>query len=46
MKDADFIMDGQEYTYLPDISKKDDELSKIVGAQSYEEFHLWMRPPV
>lgn len=36
MKDADFIMDGQEYTYLPDISKKDDELSKIVGAQSYE----------
>lgn len=36
MKDKEFIVDGAEYAYLPDISKKDDELSKIVGAQSYE----------
>jgi len=36
MKNKDFILDGQEYTYLPDISKKDDDLAKIVGAQSYE----------
>lgn len=36
MKDKTFIVDGTEYTYLSDISKKDDELSKIVGAQSYE----------
>ncbi|MDT2753335.1 two-component system regulatory protein YycI [Enterococcus pseudoavium] len=36
MKDKTFIMNGAEYTYLPDISKKDEELGKIVGAQSYE----------
>lgn len=36
MKDKQFIVDGEEYTYLPDISKKDNELGKIVGAQSYE----------
>ncbi|WP_428889987.1 two-component system regulatory protein YycI [Enterococcus xiangfangensis] len=36
MKDKAFVMNGEEYTYLPDISKKDDELGKIVGAQSYE----------
>lgn len=36
MRDKEFIVEGTEYTYLPDISKKDDELGKIVGAQSYE----------
>ena len=36
MKNKEFIMDGEEYTYMPDISKKDDELGKIIGAQSYE----------
>lgn len=36
MKDKQFIVDGEEYTYLPDISKKDNELGKIVGAQTYE----------
>ena len=36
MKDKEFIMNGEEYTYLPDISKKDDDLGKIVGAQTYE----------
>jgi len=36
MKDKRFIVDGEEYTYLPDISKKDDDLGKIVGAQTYE----------
>lgn len=36
MNDPSFILNGKEYTYLPDISKKDDDLAKIVGAQSYE----------
>ncbi|MDT2641036.1 two-component system regulatory protein YycI [Enterococcus dongliensis] len=36
MNDKEIIMAGQEYTYLPDVSKKDEELGKIVGAQSYE----------
>lgn len=36
MNNKNFILDGQEYTYLSDISKKDDDLAKIVGAQSYE----------
>lgn len=36
MKDKEFILDGEEYTYLPDISKKDDDLGKIVGVQTYE----------
>lgn len=36
MKDKQFIVDGEEYAYLPDISKKDNELGKIVGAQTYE----------
>lgn len=36
MRDKEFIVEGTEYTYLPDISKKDNELGKIVGAQSYE----------
>lgn len=36
MKDQTFILNGKEYTYLSDISKKDDDLAKIVGAQSYE----------
>lgn len=36
MKEKTFIMDGQQYSYLPDISKKESDLAKIVGAQSYE----------
>ncbi|MEG0628465.1 MAG: two-component system regulatory protein YycI, partial [Enterococcus sp.] len=36
MQENTVIMDGQQYSYLPDISKKEDELAKIVGAQSYE----------
>ncbi|MFC0275554.1 two-component system regulatory protein YycI [Enterococcus devriesei] len=36
MQENTFIMDGQQYSYLPDISKKENELAKIVGAQSYE----------
>lgn len=36
MQKNTFIMDGQQYSYLPDISKKENELAKIVGAQSYE----------
>lgn len=36
MKESTFIQNGTEYTYLPDISKKDDDLGKIVGAQTYE----------
>jgi len=36
MNDKEFIVNGEEYTYLPDISKKDDDLGKIVGAQTFE----------
>lgn len=36
MKEPSFIIDGGQYSYLPDISKNDEGLGKIVGAQSYE----------
>ncbi|EOH98012.1 two-component system regulatory protein YycI [Enterococcus pallens] len=36
MRDPEFIMSGDQYMYVPSISKKDDEGSKIVGAQTYE----------
>lgn len=36
MKDSRFIISGDQYTYVPSISRKDDEGIKIVGAQSYE----------
>ncbi len=36
MKDPQFIISGDQYTYIPSISRKEDEGIKIVGAQSYE----------
>ncbi|MGM0213462.1 two-component system regulatory protein YycI [Enterococcus sp. AZ109] len=36
MKDPQFILSGDQYTYVPSISRNDDEGIKIVGAQSYE----------
>ncbi|MGO3792758.1 MAG: two-component system regulatory protein YycI [Enterococcus gilvus] len=36
MKESSFITNGTEYTYLPDVSKKDEDLGKVVGAQTYE----------
>ncbi|GCF95250.1 hypothetical protein NRIC_31410 [Enterococcus florum] len=36
MKDQRFVAAGTEYQYVPSISKKDSEASKIVGSQSYE----------
>ena len=37
MRDTQFILAGDQYMYVSSISKKDDEGSKIVGAQSYED---------
>lgn len=36
MADNEFILKGDEYMYLSYLSKKDEDLGKIIGAQSYE----------
>ncbi|WP_159721189.1 two-component system regulatory protein YycI [Enterococcus sp. CSURQ0835] len=37
MEKNDFILQGEQYHYLPSISKTDKKASKIIGAQRYEE---------